>query len=44
MDTLIKGKLFAGLKRGPGEWLIAKRIITSTSGLAPFFQGACKDR
>jgi len=27
-----------------GEWFIKKRIITSTGGLAPFFQATYKDR
>ena len=27
-----------------GQWLITKRIITSTGGLAPFFQATYKDR
>ena len=39
-----QGKEHDDLVKVKGEWLIKKRIITSTGGLAPFFQATYKDR
>jgi hypothetical protein len=39
-----QGKEHDDLVKVNGEWLIKKRIITSTGGLAPFFQATYKDR
>ena len=39
-----QGKEHDELVKVKGEWLIRKRIITSTGGLAPFYQATYKDR
>ena len=39
-----QGKEHDDLVKVKGEWMIKKRIITSTGGLAPFFQATYKDR
>jgi hypothetical protein len=39
-----QGKEHDDFVRVKGEWFIKKRIITSTAGLAPFFQVTYKDR
>ena len=39
-----QGKEHDDLVKVNGQWLIKKRIITSTGGLAPFFQATYKDR
>jgi hypothetical protein len=39
-----QGKEHDDLVKVKGEWMIRKRIITSTGGLAPFFQATYKDR
>ena len=39
-----QGKEHDDLVKVNGEWLIKKRIITSTGGLAPFYQVTYKDR
>jgi hypothetical protein len=39
-----QGKEHDDLVKVNGEWMIKKRIITSTGGLAPFFQATYKDR
>lgn len=39
-----QGKEHDDFVKVKGEWLITKRIITSTGGLAPFFQKTYKDR
>jgi hypothetical protein len=39
-----QGKEHDDFVKVKGEWLIKKRIITSTGGLAPFFQATYKDR
>ena len=39
-----QGKEHDDFVKVKGEWLITKRIITSTGGLAPFFQATYKDR
>jgi hypothetical protein len=39
-----QGKEHDDLVKVKGEWFIKKRIITSTGGLAPFFQATYKDR
>ena len=39
-----QGKEHDDLVKVKGEWLIKKRIITSTGGLAPFYQVTFKDR
>ena len=39
-----QGKEHDDLVKVKGEWMITKRIITSTGGLAPFYQVTFKDR
>jgi hypothetical protein len=39
-----QGKEHDDLVKVKGEWMIKKRIITSTGGLAPFFQATYIDR
>ena len=39
-----QGKEHDDFVKVKGEWMIKKRIITSTGGLAPFFQATYKDR
>jgi hypothetical protein len=39
-----QGKEHDDLVKVNGQWFIKKRIITSTGGLAPFFQATYKDR
>jgi hypothetical protein len=39
-----QGKEHDDFVKVKGEWLMKKRIITSTGGLAPFFQATYKDR
>ena len=39
-----QGKEHDDLVKVNGEWMIKKRIITSTGGLAPFYQATYKDR
>jgi hypothetical protein len=39
-----QGKEHDDLVKVKGQWMIKKRIITSTGGLAPFFQATYKDR
>jgi hypothetical protein len=39
-----QGKDHDDLVKLNGEWMIKKRIITSTGGLAPFYQATYKDR
>jgi hypothetical protein len=39
-----QGKEHDDLVKVKGEWMIKKRIITSTGGLAPFYQATYKDR
>lgn len=39
-----QGKEHDDLVKVKGEWMIKKRIITSTAGLAPFYQATYKDR
>ena len=39
-----QGREHDDLVKVKGEWMIKKRIITSTGGLAPFFQATYKDR
>jgi hypothetical protein len=39
-----QGKEHDDFVKVKSEWLITKRIITSTGGLAPFFQATYKDR
>jgi hypothetical protein len=39
-----QGKEHDDLVKVKGEWLIRKRIITSTGGLAPFYQPTYQDR
>jgi hypothetical protein len=39
-----QGKEHDDLVKVKGEWMIRKRIITSTGGLAPFYQETFKDR
>ena len=39
-----QGKEHDDLVKVKGEWMITKRIITSTGGLAPFFQATYIDR
>lgn len=39
-----QGKEHDDLVKVKGQWLIKKRIITSTGGLAPFYQATYKDR
>ena len=39
-----QGKEHDDFAKVNGQWLITKRIITSTGGLAPFFQATYKDR
>jgi hypothetical protein len=39
-----QGKEHDDLVKVNGQWMIKTRIITSTGGLAPFYQGTFKDR